>query len=107
MAGEVGVGYKGLIDLVAGAVGAEVYGLGVAVVEVMGTDGESIGKVVDKAGGELQVHEFILMAQILIFGVVDGCVVDTDTDGETVGKPTAKGSYEGVGVAVLGALVGE
>ena len=55
----------------------------------------------------MQIHHFVLVAQVFVFGIVGCCEVEFHANGKAVGHCTAKATREVIGVKVLGALVGE
>ena len=94
-----------LIDPFAFAVGAEIDAFRLAAVGIVGTDIEPREHGNVCAQGQLQVHELVLMAQVLVFGVVGRGVVDARAEGDALVDVDTDTTHESVGVAMLAAGV--
>ena len=110
-AGEVGVVDERFVDLFVLAVGLEEQTLCGAVVDIVGT--QSNGSPAAQCEGyvgsrrEVQVHQFVLVAQVLVLGIVGGGVVEACAQGDATADVDAYATRQSVDIEVLGARVGE
>ena len=98
---------EGDIGLVLTAIEIELEALGGAAVIVVGSHVCHPGDGPEHSRGECHVHQLVLVAQVLVFGVVGGLVVEACAQREAMPHVDAHTACQVVGVAVLPAQVGE